>query len=85
MTTRPTNAELFADAGRALFGDMWQSPMSRRMGINLRTVQYIAAAAEKGESYRIAPGVMTELVDILRDQSTLCRDLSRKIASFHGA
>lgn len=85
MTDEQSNARLFAEAGRALYGELWQSAMARRLNINQRTVQYIASAASRGEPYRIAPGIMAELVDILREQSTVCKDLSRKIAAFTGS
>lgn len=85
MTDTATNAQLFAEAGRTLYGDHWQSPMARLLGINLRSVQYIAAAAEAGESYRIAPGVMTEIVDHLKERGRACQDLQSRIARFHAA
>lgn len=81
-----TNAMLFAEAGKALFGDNWQQPTAKLLGWPIdergqnRTVQRIKAAAEKGEEYRINPAVMTELADHLGAKSTECRDLSRVIA-----
>lgn len=84
MTT--TNAQLFAEAGRALFGERWQQPTAELLGWPIdergqnRTVQRIKAAAEKGEDYRINPGVMAELAEHLAAKSTECRDLSRVIA-----
>lgn len=77
--TQPTNADLFAAAGAALFGDHWQSPVARLLNINLRSVQYIAAAAERGAEYRIAPGVMAELGQHLKARSAACLDIARQI------
>ncbi len=79
MTVTKTNAQLFAQAGRALFGDLWQSSMSRLLGMNIRSVQYIASAADKGEEYRIAPGVLVELAQHLASRSEECRSLARTI------
>lgn len=66
MTTRPTNAELFCAAGRALFGENWQQPTARLLGWTLtngqnRAVQRIAAAGAAGEDYRISPGALEDL------------------------
>jgi len=85
MTDTATNAQLFAAAGRALYGENWQSPMARKLGINLRSVQYIAAAAEAGNSYRIAPGIMSELVDLLKERRDVADVLQRRIARFGSA
>jgi hypothetical protein len=81
MTERPTNAQLFADAGRALYGEAWQSPLARKLQISLRSVQYIAAAAEAGRAYRIAPGVMAELAEMLRDRSRDCTAIAAQIGA----
>lgn len=85
MTT-PTNAMLFAEAGKALFGDNWQQPTAKLLNWPIdergqnRTVQRIRSAAEAGAEYRINPGVMAELAEHLAAKSTECRDLSRVIA-----
>lgn len=84
MTT--TNAQLFAEAGRALFGERWTQATAELLGWPLdergqnRTVQRIKSAAESGAEYRINPSVMAELAEHLAAKSTECRDLSRVIA-----
>ncbi|WP_374387131.1 hypothetical protein [Brevundimonas sp.] len=80
-----TNAQLFADAGRALFGERWQQPTAELLGWPVddkgqnRTVQRIKAAAEKGEEYRIAPGAMLELAQHLENRAGQCSTLARAI------
>lgn len=46
-------ADLFARAGRALFGDEWQNPLADLLGMNPRTVRRIAKAAREGEDYPV--------------------------------
>lgn len=79
-----TNAQLFAAAGQALFGDNWGTPTAKLLGWKLvnnqnRAVQRIKAAAEAGEEYGINPAVMLELAEHLAARSAECKDLSRKI------
>lgn len=65
--SQPTNAQLFALAGQHLFGERWTQPTAELLGWPLdergqnRTVQRIKSAAERGEDYRIAPGVWRDL------------------------
>ena len=85
MTAPTTNAQLFADAGRALFGDRWQQPMAVLLGWPIddrgqnRTVQRIKAAAEKGEDYRVSPDYMAELAAHLDDRAATCKALAERI------
>lgn len=85
MTDRPTTAELFAAAGRALFGDNWQQPTAKLLGWAIdgkgqnRAVQRISAAANAGEDYGINPKVLAELAEHLAARSTECKDLARTI------
>lgn len=84
MTTT-TNAQLFAYAGRALFGERWQQPTAELLGWPVddkgqnRTVQRIKAAAEKGEEYRIAPGAMLDLAQHLAKRASDAKDLAKRI------
>lgn len=84
MTKRPTNAELFCAAGRALFGENWQQPTARLLGWTLtngqnRAVQRIAAAGAAGEDYRISPSVLDELAEHLGKRSRECASLAQML------
>lgn len=76
----PLPSSLVAEAGRLLYGEEWQSPLARDLDLNLRTVQRIAAAAAKGEPYRIAPGVLAELVERLAKHASDCMALRAELA-----
>lgn len=90
MTT-PTNAQVFAQAGEALFGAHWPAGMASLLGWPLdergqnRTTQRIRAAASRGEDYRIAPGVWQEIAQAIRVRAghldqvrRLAEDLAQK-------
>ncbi|WP_338575755.1 hypothetical protein V8J38_11270 [Brevundimonas olei] len=80
-----TNAQLFAAAGKALYGERWQQPLAALLGWPLdergqnRTVQRIKAAAERGEEYRISPNVMQELSGHLDGHAALLQAISASI------
>lgn len=61
----PHASELIAAAGAAIYGDEWQNPLARDLGINERTMRRIAAAAKAGEPYPVAPGALADLQDLL--------------------
>lgn len=64
-----TDLDLFNLAGQSLFGSNWHGDMSRRLGVNLRTVERWS----KGQS-RISPGVWSDLLKMLADrQAELAR------------
>jgi hypothetical protein len=46
-------ADLFAQAGEALFGPEWKRPLAQLLGMNERTVFRIAKAVRDGEDYPI--------------------------------
>lgn len=58
-----TDLDLFNTAGQSLFGSNWHGDMSRRLGVNLRTVERWS----KGQS-RISPGIWPDLLKMLSDR-----------------
>ncbi len=65
----PTAAELAAMVGRALYGADWQSPMARALGVQLRTVQRVAAAAADGRDYPAARAWLADLGGLIDGRS----------------
>lgn len=64
-----TGLDLFNLTGTTLFGTSWHGDVSRRLGVNLRTVERWS----KGQS-RISPGVWSDLLKMLADrQAELAR------------
>ena len=49
------DAQVFAQAGEAMFGEEWKSPMADLLGMDVRTVRRIAKAAWEGAEYPINP------------------------------
>lgn len=49
-------------AAKALWGDQWQTPMSRVLKINVRRVQRIAAAAAEDDTYLLPRGLLEDLL-----------------------
>lgn len=66
MTLTP---QLFAEAGRALFGEEWQNPTAALLGINPRTVRRIAAAARDGVAYDVNQTLAPLLAQHLADRA----------------
>ena len=62
-------ADLFARAGRALFGDEWQNPLADLLGMNPRTVRRIARAAREGEEYPVNETLGPRLAGLLRERA----------------
>jgi hypothetical protein len=54
------STELLASAGRALYGDEWQAPFARALGVNPRTLR--GWLAGKGEPH---PDVLRRAHDLL--------------------
>jgi len=67
-----TSAEVVVDLGHRLWGANWPVRMSQFADINLRTLTRILTAAEGGEDYPAARGVLAALHDQL---AALAHDL----------
>lgn len=76
MTDTPSNAQLLASAGRALYGEAWQSDMARLLGVSLRRVQYYAANERQPP-----PSMLDEVAGHLRSRATECHDLALTLAT----
>jgi|GEM_PF-5403251 len=70
MTITP---ELFARAGRALFGEEWQNPLADLLGMNQRTIRRIAKAAREGEDYPVNETLGPVLAEHLRTAVILAK------------
>jgi hypothetical protein len=63
--------------GRAAFGEQWQSPLSRSLGVDDRTVRRWAQSAREGESLRVRHGLLTDLRALMEERSVELADASR--------
>lgn len=79
MTDAPTNAELVAMAGKALYGVDWQAPLSRRLDVQLRTVQRVAAAAGEGRDYPAARAWLPDMARLIEERGGELRALGALI------
>ena len=76
MTDKPSGPRAVARAGQLLYGDEWQSPLQRELGMNLRTLQRSAKAAAEGADYPVAPGVLKDLAAILGSRAASCASMA---------
>lgn len=65
-----------AEAGSALYGALWQSPLARDLGVAVRTMQRWAA----GE-FEIPDGVWPELAALCLKRSRNLASLAKKLDS----
>lgn len=49
-------------AGQALYGDLWQTQLADLLKMNRRTIQRWAQAGKEDDVYRVAPGVVVEIM-----------------------
>lgn len=76
---RPTDAELVVECGAALYGERWQSPLARALGLDLRTMQRLARAVRDGGDYPVGPAVMLNLRSLLRSHAIKLEQLARRV------
>lgn len=75
MTLTP---DLFAQAGRALFGDEWQNPLADLIGMSERTVRRIAKAARDGDDYPVNPTLGPVLAGHLKARAKAAAEESKE-------
>jgi len=72
------NVALLARAGAALYGQDWQSPLARHLGVSDRTIRRMVQAAREGRDYTIPPGwwpeVTAELKKAVREHQLRARE-----------
>ncbi len=83
--TMEVPGELLAGAGKALFGDEWQSPLARRLRIELRTVQRWAKAAREGSTYRVSRGLYEQLLGALERDAFRIQQAFDQLRAFYDA
>lgn len=69
------------EAGQLLFGEEWQSPMARELGVALRTVQRWASGENDpppGIGAELAPKLVAR-VPSFEGQAKRCRSLAQKL------
>jgi hypothetical protein len=81
---RPHQSVMLAQAGEALFGENWQSPLARALRVNVRTMQRIAAAAHRREAYPVAPQVLDGVVGLLAARAEQCVEIKGEILDARG-
>lgn len=72
--------DLLREAGEALYGPHWQSPLARDLGMALRTMQRYAAGSRP-----VPPGLWPELYRLLSARATAIPALMRRMADDLGA
>jgi|GEM_PF-1543762 hypothetical protein len=73
-------ASLLRRSGEALYGERWQAPLARDLGVALRTVQRWTAG-----DHPIPPGVWRDLCALLTARADDIAALLRVIADDRGA
>lgn len=70
------DCDTLAEAGQALYGAAWQSPLARDLGVAVRTMQRWAA----GE-FQIPDGVWAEISKICASRAGKLDRLAKKLAT----
>lgn len=66
------------EAGRALFGEHWQSPLARELAVQLRTLQRWQAGTSRPGAETEA-GVRQDLRRLLLARGVECRRVARRV------
>lgn len=62
-------AALFTKAGETLFGEDWRQPLADLLGMNIRTVRRIGAAARDGMEYPVNESLGPILAAYLKERA----------------
>lgn len=73
------DARLIARAGELLFGPYWAAPLARALGVEVKILLKVKAAARFGETFPVGPGVMLALRDLVRHRLLALRNLERQL------
>ncbi|MBA3242289.1 MAG: hypothetical protein H0T60_13755 [Acidobacteria bacterium] len=66
--------KLLRDTGEALYGQLWQSALSRDLSVSDRTVRRWVAGSDD-----IPPGVALDLMRICQERTLLLDDLTERL------
>lgn len=66
--------DLLIACGRALYGERWQSPLARDLGVSDRTMRRWATGA-----YPVPPGVLTDLLPLVKERCVELDTLRRRL------
>lgn len=68
--------EELRDAGEALFGPRWQTPLAAALDVQLRTLQRWASGDR-----RVPPGLAQDLAGLCRDRGAVLKVLAGRLSS----
>lgn len=68
---QPSDAQLVASVGAALYGEEWAAPLGRWLGVNVRTMQRLKAAVSEGRGYPLNPRLLAHLAALLRERARM--------------
>lgn len=69
-----TDLDLFRAIGAALYGPLWQSELSRRLGVNDRTMRRWASGA-----FHLPPGIWDSLLPLVAARQDELADLRSRL------
>lgn len=75
--TQPLTAQLVCRAGEALYGEHWQMPLAKLLGVNDRTIRRLVSKVRNGEPYQVnqawAPEIKAALQPVPREREIQAR------------
>lgn len=67
--------QLLQEAGEALYGERWQTDMSRALNVSDRTIRRLVAGAT------IPGNIMPEVADLIEDRVQELQSIAKKISA----